>query len=87
MMNLVQNWKERLQYYAHNWVIVVQSVVLKISLFFVYFFGIGFSYLLMPFFGRKLLTSFKVQKGSQESYWQDAKGYNNENLEQFNKQV
>lgn len=87
MNAFIRSWTERLGYFAHDWMVILQKVLLNISLFFIYFFGIGFSFILMPLFGRRLIRPFKVKKGAQETYWVNAQGYGNENLEQFNKQV
>lgn len=86
-MDVFRSWSERFGYYAHNWMIYCQKILLNVSLFFLYFFGIGFSFLVMPIMGRRLLIPFKVKKNGQASYWVDAVGYGNENPEQFNKQV
>jgi hypothetical protein len=82
----MNQWKEKLTYYFYDSLRIIQSWLLKISLFFVYFFAIGFSKILVTIFASKHMAPFRVKK-SQPTYWVDAKKHNNFDQEQHQRQV
>ncbi len=86
MIAVINSWKERMSYYAFDWIKIIQSWLLNFSLLIVYFLGIGISRLLVGFFAKNLLVSFRIKK-SQESYWTPAKGYNDSPESSFHNQV
>lgn len=64
----------------------IQKICLWIALFVVYFLGIGFTWLLTVFVGRRFLRSFRIKSG-QLSYWEDAVNYHHEDLSRYEQQV
>ena len=69
----LQNLFERFEWRSKQLVRAVQSVVLSVLLFLVYFIGIGLTRILMSVFSRRHLKMFATPK--KESYWLDAEGY------------
>lgn len=84
MKNL--NLHSKFLYHIHNWKFILQNLILKVSLFLIYFIGIGLTALLMPFIGRKYLKKFKANKNNRPSYWTDAEGYD-QTTEELSRQV
>lgn len=82
----MNQWKEKLTYYFYDGLRIAQAWLLKIALFFVYFIAIGFSKILVTLFASKQMAPFRVKK-SQNTYWVDAKKYNDSSQEQYQRQV
>jgi hypothetical protein len=82
----MNQWKDKLTYYFYDGLRIIQLWLLKISLFLIYFLGVGFTKFLVSVFSVKHMAPFRVKK-SQETYWVDAKNYHESSLEQHQKQV
>ncbi len=76
----------QLNYYTHAWLQVIQTILLTILLTFIYFIGVGITFLLLPIFGRELIKKFNPQL-ENDSYWKDAENYDHKELRDFEKQV
>ena len=82
----MNQWKDKLTYYFYDWLRIAQSLLLRVSLFLVYFLGIGMTKLLVNIFSAKHMAPFRVKK-SLQTYWVDAKNYHDSSHEQHQKQV
>lgn len=76
----------QIQFYAHAWIQVVQSVLLNVLLVLIYFLGMGLTKFVMLFFGQNLLKPFRVKR-NQSTFWVEAKGYNYTDKSTLDKQV
>jgi hypothetical protein len=85
MKKLIEQKINQLQYFSHNWIVSIQSVILKISLAVLYFFVIGLTFVLMPLIGRDLLKPFKKEK-NLNSFWVDASGYEYKEIKSIERQ-
>ncbi len=86
MNKFIETKLNQLNYYAHAWLQVIQTILLTLLLTLIYFFGVGLTYLLLPLFGRNLIKKFNPQE-ENGSYWKNAGNYNHNDLKDFEKQV
>lgn len=83
--SLYKKYLNILNYYYHNWIMVIQKILLRFLLILVYFFVIGSTKFIMIIFRSSQLNIFRNSIGKQ-TYWKEAVGYGYQDKEKLLKQ-